>query len=37
LITVSYERSGRPRQLSEMNEKRRCSTLFHCWFPAGND
>ncbi len=28
LITVSYERSGLPRQLIEMNEKRRCSTLF---------
>jgi hypothetical protein len=28
--TVSYERNGRPRQLIEMKEKSRCSTLFHC-------
>jgi hypothetical protein len=29
LMTVSYERSGLPRQLIEMNEKSRCSILFH--------
>jgi hypothetical protein len=33
--TVSYERNGRPRQLTEMKEKSRCSTLFHLLVPGG--
>src|SRR5580693_5247370 len=33
--TVSYERNGRPRQLIEMKEKSRCSTLFHLLVPGG--
>ncbi|HEX7843094.1 MAG TPA: hypothetical protein VF469_36725, partial [Kofleriaceae bacterium] len=28
-------RSGRPRQLMEMNENSRCSTLFHLLVPGG--
>jgi len=35
LMTVSKVRRGRPRQLIEMNENRRCSTLFHLLVPDG--
>jgi hypothetical protein len=28
-------RAGSPRQFEEMNEKRRCSTLFHLLVPGG--
>lgn len=33
--TVSYERSGRPRRFIVMNEKSRCSILFHLLVPGG--
>jgi hypothetical protein len=32
---VSRSRSGSPRQLEEMKEKSRCSTLFHLLVPGG--
>jgi hypothetical protein len=35
LTIVSLVRSGLPRQLIEMNENRRCSTLFHLLVPGG--
>src|SRR5713101_8238989 len=35
LTIVSSSRNGSPRQLEEMNEKRRCSTLFHLLVPGG--
>ena len=33
--TVSSVRSGVPRQFIVMNEKSRCSTLFHLLVPGG--
>jgi hypothetical protein len=29
MVTTCFVRRGRPRQLIEMNENKRCSTLFH--------
>jgi hypothetical protein len=33
-MIVSYVRSGRPRQLIEMNENSRCSIVFHVLVPG---
>ena len=35
LTTVSYVRSGLPRQFIVMNENTRCSILFHLLVPGG--